>query len=193
MDVRPATREKIILSILVLLLLGGVIWRVVELRSPAPEIVLQATGHNENAFAEEPGQEIIVHLAGAVENPGVYHLPEGARVYELLAMGGGLCPQAEGDRLNQARPLMDGERVYVPRAGEEPSLREPGGEEGRININTAGVQELSTLPGIGEVRAGQIVAHREEHGYFRDPAEIMDVGGIGESTYNNIAGLITIY
>ena len=69
----------------------------------------------------------------------------------------------------------------------------PGEAAAKININRASVEELTTLPGIGPARAERIVAYREKNGYFSDPSEIMDVSGIGESIYESIADLITVY
>ncbi len=191
MGFEAGLKEKIVLGLLVLLIIVGVIWRAVEVAAPTPEII-QAGQIEEEAREDAEPELIIVHLAGAVKNPGVYHLPTGSRVYELLEAGGGFNEDADYETLNQARPLLDGEQIYVRRAGETPANGSSAAPS-KININHATAAELTELPGIGEVRAEQIVNHREKHGFFSDPTEIMDVSGIGEATFNNIAGLITIY
>ena len=188
-------REKIVIGFLVLLLVGGGAWRAVQTTAPAGEVALAGQQQNlsaEQELAKEP-ELITVHLVGAVNNPGVYQLPEGSRVFELLELGGGFNEDADREALNQARPLFDGEQVYIYRTGEtEHSPSTPDGG-GKININRASASDLTALPGIGDVRANQIVAHREAHGFFTDLEQIMDVSGIGQTTFNNIADQTTIY
>lgn len=185
--------EKVVIGLLVLLLLGGGVWRGFESKAGGPELVqadLETTGPE-----VEPEPELItVHLAGAVVNPGVYHLPTGSRVYELLDLAGGFSDEADRDYLNQARPLMDGEQIFVLKHEENATVSSSAaGSSAKININSASAAELTVLPGIGEVRASQIIAHRDKHGLFTDIKELMDVSGIGEKTFENIAELITIY
>lgn len=185
--------EKVVIGLLVLLLLGGGVWRGFESKAGGPELVqadLETTGPE-----VEPEPELItVHLAGAVVNPGVYHLPTGSRVYELLDLAGGFSDEADRDFLNQARPLMDGEQIFVLKHEENATVSSSAaGSSAKININSASAAELTSLPGIGEVRASQIIAHRDKHGLFTDIKELMDVSGIGEKTFENIAELITIY
>ncbi len=194
MEGKTALREKVILGVLVLLLITGGAWRAVDIyRDPGPEIM--RVDHYETGGQPEEVPEpalISVHLVGAVNSPGVYQLPEGSRVYELLELGGGFTGEADRESLNQARPLLDGEQVYVHLVGENPPS-DQGGATALININRASESELTALPGIGEVRAAQIVQHREKHGYFKVKEDIMDVGGIGQATFDNFADMITIY
>ena len=189
-------REKIVIGFLVLLLIGGGVWRAVQTSAPGGEVAL--VGQQQESFSadhdlvDEP-EMITVHLVGAVNNPGVYQLPVGSRVFELLEIGGGFSEDADQEALNQARPLLDGEQIYIHRTGEterSPSMPDGGG---KININRASASDLTALPGIGDVRANQIVAHRENLGFFTDLEQIMDVSGIGQTTFNNIADQITIY
>ncbi len=192
MDGKPANREKILILFVVLLFLAGGTWRAVNhYSSPEPEIVL--IDNVEGAQEQELEPEMItVHLVGKVNNPGVYILPEGSRVYELLAMGGGFTEGADREAVNKARPLLDGEQVHIFGEGEVVKSSSAG-TPGLININRASASDLTALPGIGEVRAEQIVRYREEHGQFRNIEEIMDVSGIGQATFDNFAGLITVY
>ncbi len=191
--------EKAIVGLLILLLVGGGLWRSGHLNSGSRELTLiphsEETQQAWDAGESEKVELITVHLTGAANNPGIYHLPAGARVYELLNLAGGLSIEADPESLNQARPLMDGEQIHIARQGEQPVPAAMNSQSGvrQVNINTAGQAELSTLPGIGEVRAGQIIAHREKYGFFKDPRELMDVSGIGEKTYENLADMITIY
>jgi len=187
-------REKIILGVLVLLLVSGGAWRAAHIhRGPNPEISRVDSAESALQPAKEAEPVLIsVHLVGAVNKPGVYQLAEGSRVYELLELGGGFTEEADREGLNQARPLFDGEQVYVSRIGEKPPAAEKG-TPGLININRASAAELTSLPGIGEVRAAQIIEHREKHGYFKAKEDIMEISGIGQAIFDNIADMITVY
>ncbi|MFO7952008.1 MAG: ComEA family DNA-binding protein [Bacillota bacterium] len=193
MEREEGKREKFILGVLVLLLVAGGIWKAVEMGNTEPELLPESADLSQELNEDELAPELIsVHLVGAVQNPGVYELVEGARVYELLELGGGFREDAEKESLNQARPLFDGEQVYVPYIGEAPESSTTG-DNAKININRASASELTALPGIGEVRAGQIVKYREKHGYFTEKEQVMEVSGIGEATFNNFAEMITVY
>jgi len=144
---------------------------------------------------------VVVHAAGAVVEPGVYELPAGARVDDLVVAAGGLAPDADADRVNLALPLVDGERVYVPAVGEavvpeapgpsgDGATGEPtdaggaagGGAAGApVDVNTADLAALEELPGIGPVTAQAIVDHRAEHGLFASVDDLLAVNGIGEA------------
>ncbi len=189
-------REKILLALLVLLLLGGVFWKVAPavVSTIDPDRPADQNGllPQEPAPAPEPEPEMItVHLVGAVIKPGIYHLPVGSRVYELIEAGGGASEDADITSVNLARPLYDGEQVFIYRVGE--AAADPAPAERKVNINKASGEELMTLPQIGEVRAQSIIEHREKYGPFTDIKEIMDVSGIGTGTFNRIKDLITIY
>lgn len=152
---------------------------------------------NEADGSETSSAQLYVQVSGAVECPGVYAFPEGSRVYEAIARAGGLTEDAYDVELNQAQLLTDGQKIYVPVVGEAVTVSQNGSaglsDDGRININTATVEELMTLTGIGETRAKSIVAYRDAHGPFAAPEDLQQVSGIGESTYRKIADAITIY
>lgn len=149
-----------------------------------------------------------VHVCGAVEQPGVYSLPENSRVADAIAAAGGLTVNAAGDYLNQARKVVDGERVYVPdkkeaeklaAAGEntiavleESSSQNKTAADGKININTATKEQLMQLSGIGATRAEAIIAYRDKQGSFKTCRDLMKVDGIKESVYNKICENITV-
>lgn len=194
MEGKVTLREKIFLGLLILLLLAGVVWRALDNKiSPDPEIIHAGINQEEAGEHEKTPELITVHLVGAVINPGVYQLPFGSRVYELIELCGGFSPGADREAINQARPLFDGEQVFIHKFGETPTSISGSPDQARININRASAAELTALPGIGDVRAEQIVLYRESHGYFTDIREITGISGIGETTFNNIADLITVY
>ena len=193
MDKISGISEKIVIGVIVLILIGGGLWRGLPVKSTLAPVNLPEPEIRSDSEPDEP-ELIIVYLTGAVSRPGIYHLEEGSRIYELIEKAGGFSEEADGEAMNLARPLVDGEQIHVVRIGETPAAG-PAGEVsgGKININQAGESELTSLPGIGEVKARQIISHREKHGPFRDTRELMDVSGIGEKTYENIADLVTIY
>lgn len=151
------------------------------------------------ASKSEDGQQdelsvIYVHVCGAVNEPGVVMLPEGSRGQDALEAAGGLTQDAAVDLVNLAQPLDDGMKLYFPTREEAADWQESeqAKEAGLVNINTAGVELLCTLPGIGEARAKAIVAHRETNGNFQTIEDIMQVSGIKESAFGKIRDLITV-
>lgn len=149
---------------------------------------------------EEKKTEIYVQIDGAVKKPGVYTFAEESRVYELIEAAGGLLPEAYDLGINQAKRLADGEKIYVytkeeiENGAETTDTQNPRGQtdDGKVNINTASVEELMTLSGIGETRAKDIIAYRNAHGAFSLPEDLKNVSGIGDSTYNKIADAIIV-
>jgi len=143
---------------------------------------------------------IVVHVTGAVPRPGVYALPEGARVQDAISASGGFLAEADKEFINLARVLDDGEMLDIPyTAGFSPVVPTPvenvitsGSDTDLININTASSFELDTLPGIVPTTAGKIIAYREENGPFLAPEDIINVSGIGPGTYERIKDLITV-
>jgi len=142
-----------------------------------------------------------VHVTGAVLHADVYALPEGSRVKQAIEAAGGAAPDADVDRLNLALVLRDGMQVYVPRRGEAAGVPAgpassnqpvPGLSAGPININTATVEELDSLPGIGPAIAQRIVEDRTANGPFKKPEDLKRVRGIGEALFNQIKDRIVV-
>lgn len=138
----------------------------------------------------------VVHVSGAVERPGVVTVADRARVADAIDAVGGAMPDAQLDRLNLARIVEDGERIHVPRVGEDaPPPDEPASRgvlaDGRIDLNAASQAELETLPGVGPARAQAIIAEREARP-FRVPGDLRRVAGIGEVTFQRLAPLVAV-
>ena len=149
-----------------------------------------------------------VHVAGEVNQPGVYVVEPGMIVADALELAGGMTAQADVDRVNLALRLYDGLQVFVPAKGEAVVLpTEPapvvdgnGGDDAaappppgeKININTATLAELDSLPGIGPSTAQNIIDHRTQNGPFARIEDVMNVPGIGEGKFNDMKGLITV-
>ncbi len=155
-----------------------------------------------------PAAEIVVHVAGEVAAPGVYRLPEGARVVDAVAAAGGATGVADMNVINLAAPVHDGERIFLPAlGGTVPAVvaggggagGSPGGDgatggadAGPVNINTATADELDTLPGVGPATAAAIIAHRDQHGPFASVEALGDVRGIGPAKLDALRGLVTV-
>lgn len=201
-------RQQLILLALAAILLFGASYRyavskVKTLDEGKPVVKQVDTAENTAGRA----REVVVHVAGAVEKPGIYSLPPGSRVDDAVKQAG-LLPDADVDKLNLAALLTDGQKVHVPlhqtvqsagtgRASGIPTSAlntgEASGSQGLININTAGKAELETLPGIGPAMADRIIQYREEKGPFSTAEDIKNVSGIGEKRYEQLKDKITIF
>lgn len=135
-----------------------------------------------------------VSVEGAVERPGSYTLPAGSLVDAAVRAAGGLCAEADLERINLARELKSGDHVHVPRFGEVLPTATPYGlsADGRIDINLADAALLETLPGIGPAIGQRIVEYREMNGPFQTVEEIQEIKGIGPVTFEGIRGMIAV-
>jgi len=170
------------------LFLAALIWVVA--RSPSGEAVILRP-----VPTDKP---IIVYITGAVPRPGVYALPQGARVQDVISASGGFLAEAEKSQINLAALLEDGQKLDIPYIeGGSPILATSGPTVAAvttelININTASVADLDSLPGIGRTTAQKIVTYREQNGPFVSTQDIINVSGIGPGTYERIKDLITV-
>lgn len=146
---------------------------------------------NGEAHNEEKETFIYVDIDGAVNNPGVYGLYEGSRVIDAINKAGGLKETAATQNLNKARKLNDGEKIYIYEEGDIEIISDNIISSTLININTASMDSLMTLPGIGEVYAKRIIDYRSSK-KFTSIEEIKNVTGIGDKTFDKIKELITI-
>lgn len=165
--------------------------------------------HETEPVTEASAQEICVYVCGAVAAEGVYTLPADARAADAAAAAGGLTPEAASGYVNLAEKLQDGMRIYFPTeaelsGGEVPGWaagsagmqqENPAAEEsatGLVNLNTAGKEELMTLPGVGESKADAILKYREENGGFDRIEDLMNISGIKEGVFNQLKDRITV-
>ncbi len=141
---------------------------------------------------------ICVYICGQVKNPGVYEVSSESRLFEVVKKAGGFTKKADEASINLAQIAMDGQMVVVPaEQGNKDSVSTDSdmtsdSDSGKINLNTAGADELMTLSGIGEVKAQSIIAYREQSGAYKAIEDVMNVSGIGEATFDNIKDQVTV-
>ena len=134
---------------------------------------------------------IFVDIKGAVKNPGVYRMKVGDRVKDALEAAGGLTEEADSQKVNLAKRLEDQMVIVVPKVGEEAEEISAGvtskeeAKEGKVNINTATVEELKTLKGVGEKKAEAIIEYRKKNGSFKTKEDLMKVRGIGKKLFES--------
>ena len=144
----------------------------------------------------QPASQVVVYVSGEVMRPGVYTLNSEHRVAEALGAAGGPTADADLDRINLAMRLNDEDQIHVPSIGDggsvQPAGSSPSTASGKLNVNTATVEELESLPGIGASRAAAIVEYRNTHGPFQRVEDLVEVSGIGDGILGSIRNLIEI-
>lgn len=193
--------NKSLLSLTLLLLLTLAACKKQDLLydSEEPGEELPSTNEREaepgrEAGVEEAPTRICVYVCGQVANPGVYVLAAEARIGEAVEAAGGMTPEAADTWLNLAEHMTDGQKIEVPSREEAQKLEEQADEQksSLVNLNTATVQELTTLRGIGESKAEDILNYREQHGGFGTIEELMQIPGIKERVFEKIKDQITV-
>jgi competence protein ComEA len=173
------------------------------------------TGADNGAPESQGGPQITVHVAGAVRNPGIFKLSNGARVFDAIAAAGGAEPAAELNNLNLAAVVQDAAKIHVPRTGEtvpapaagsvgtggtvggggttgNGSQGSGGSADGKLNLNTATADELDALPKVGPVLAKRIVEWRQQHGPFAAVEDLDAVDGVGPKMMETLLPLVTV-
>lgn len=197
-------RRGLALLAVVALVVGVITWMELRPReAPAPADGGPVTAEDVTAAATPRAAAgataaVTVHVSGRVSNPGIHRLPAGSRVADAVAAAGGSASGADLERLNLARKLVDGEQIQVPLHGQPippppPGPAGAGGTEPQrpIDLNTATAEQLEELPGVGEVTAERIIAHRTERP-FRSVEDLLDVEGIGERRLEALRDLVVV-
>ena len=212
LEMKGYLMKSMTVFVMVFVLLSGCGTRTAETVRMSYDVSDSSEAHDEDFYfpkesaesesTESEASELIkVFVCGAVMHAGVYCVPAGSRLGEAIELAGGMSGDADPDYLNQARVLTDGEQIRVPTRAETEGVQAPavqtavGGEEsshGKVNINTADIEELQTLSGIGETRALAIISYRETNGAFERIEDIMNVSGIKTALFNAIKEDITV-
>lgn len=177
----------------------------------AKEILSPFSSSEENQLpegntVEEDARPKVMYtdIKGSVKEPGIYSFSSEERVYDVLKRAGGLLEEADSDRNNFSAKIEDQQVLYIPAVGEEPPehLNQSASPEGKqstadtepskININTASPSELQQIPGIGSVKAQEIIRFREENGSFQKVEDLQEISGIGEKTVEKLKNFVTI-
>jgi len=197
------SREHVV--VVVVALVVGVVFAVMTYqRSRAEEVpvVPSVSISAEPTPSPSAPPTVKVHVLGAVVRPGVVTLPEGSRVEDAIAAAGGLTGDADPALLNMAAVVVDGSQIVIGTTGSPAGEVNGGSGAGgsgssggagiKVNINTASEAELETLPGIGPVTAGKIIAWRTDHGRFSTVDELQEVSGIGPKTMAQLEPYVTV-
>jgi competence protein ComEA len=156
---------------------------------PLPPV---GTGATSTAPAR-PALRVVVDVVGAVRRPGLYRFAQGARVADAVARAGGATRHAALAQVNLAAPLSDGEQVVVPARGSPGSAgrgADPSAPSGPLDLNSATLEQLDALPGVGPVTAQKILDYRQQHGAFTSLAELDAIPGIGPARIDQLRGLV---
>ena len=198
-------KQKIVLIIIAIIAVGIV---AIYYINSTKEIYSYEETSNEIEIVETKEEEknIIVHITGAVKNRGIVEVKENARINDVVEAAGGPSKNADLNQVNLAYAVEDGQKIYIPSVDEykektEEIIQEDAGSgvtknlnetQKIININKANLQELCTLPGVGESTAKKIIQYRTEHGNFKKIEELKKVSGIGEAKYNELKSFVKI-
>ncbi|MCI4168219.1 helix-hairpin-helix domain-containing protein [Bacillus spizizenii] len=172
-------------------------------KEPMKQTVSTETENTEvkqEAFKDESNETIVIDIKGAVKHPGVYEMRTGDRLSQAIEKAGGTSEQADEMQVNLAELLQDETVVYIPKRGEETAVQQgiggaiqsDGGKGALVNINTATLEELQGISGVGPSKAEAIIAYREENGRFQTTEDITKVSGIGEKSFEKIKSSITV-
>jgi competence protein ComEA len=194
MDLHALSRGRAIAGALLLiaaLFLGG---RYLAGAGSAREVSAAPAASGE--LRAEPRPRLVVHVVGAVRRPGLYRLEDGARIADALRRAGGATRKADLSLVNLAAPISDGTQIVVPKrvpaapAGASPADPGAAPAAGPIHLNTATVEQLDELPGIGPVTAQKIVDYREQHGAFSSVDDLDAIPGIGPARLEQLRELV---
>jgi len=183
-------RRRLLVAGVVLFLLLAVCGRLL-LRSHEPAVVapVRVAAPAKTATSAR----LFVHVVGAVARPGLYRLPEGSRVADALARAGGTTRKAQLELVNLAARIADGEQIVVPRRGSPGAVVPTGASgvsTGPVHLNTATLEQLDALPGVGPVTAQKILDYRQQHGGFGSVDALDAIPGIGPARLEQLRGLV---
>lgn len=216
-------KQKIIFIIILIFMIGVIVYYIFSTLSNYNDETFVNNSEEESLMNSQDEEElqnnnsednkILIHISGCVKNNTVVSLPEGSRINDAIEAAGGLTNDADLTNINLAYILEDGEKIYIPKKGEEfteesyssavssetssvktgiSSSTISSSKTTKININKATQTELETIPGIGPSTALKIIDYREENGKFNSIEDIKNVSGIGDAKYEKMKDYITV-
>jgi competence protein ComEA len=197
------TGRRVVVAIVALAAVGLVGGYGVAMRAKPKAEKISLASPGAAGAARPSGRQVYVHVGGAVQRPGLYEVPDGSRVFDAVRAAGGATESADLDSLNLASKVKDGDKILVPARVEPGADPPPGGATasggggaaaagGLINLNSATLEQLDSLPGVGPSTAQKIIDYRTQHGGFRSVDELMDVPGIGPAKFAELKDQVTV-
>ena len=186
-----SAKAAVIGGILLILVGVGGLFSKKEVSMEETEVVVTTMLAEKTEVSTTQETVIFVDIKGEVRNPGVYQMKVGDRVKDALEAAGGLTAEADSQKVNLAKRIEDQMVIVVPKVGEEAEeipageTRKEATKEGKVNINTATVEELKTLKGVGEKKAEAIIEYRKKNGSFQTKEDLMKVRGIGKKLFES--------
>lgn len=193
---RPRAVAYLVVVLAVLALGGRFLVGAIGRSGPAPARPALALDASSVADESRTAPTLVVHVVGAVRHPGLYLLPEGSRIDDAIRKAGGARARADLGLVNLAAPIADGQQILVPKRASPGSPPVDAGASsvpgGPVHLNTATLEQLDTLPGVGPVTAEKILAYRDEHGAFQSIDELDAVSGIGPARLEELRELVAL-
>ena len=181
-------KKSIIALLVIIMAVGGWTYYSIgedsdmELEPATAQVLGNGSSENENCA---------VYVCGAVKNPGVVLLAQSGRIMDAVNQCGGLLPNADAEKINLAQGIKDGMQIVVPNKMElednRPATKDSVSSDGRISINTADVDELTKIPGVGKATAQRIIDYRNQNGRFTAIEDLMKIKGIGRAKFEKMA------
>jgi len=192
------------LFVVITLLLIILISYFIKLKDDSEAIIVNEFYEETSGNLETTVSNIVVHITGCVQSPGIVTVPTGSRIIDVISSAGGATPDADFSKINLAYIVSDAQKIYIPSINDDlqesdyisglagENVIEQENSSNIININTASQSELETLPGVGPSTAIKIINYRKENGNFKKIDDIMNVPGIGENKFNNLKEYISV-
>lgn len=189
-----------LITMLVILLLSIYFYvssekKEINITKDDPPLVSEEIELEQEVAEEKEEVTMMVDVKGAVMDPGVYHADLGERVIDLIKKAGGFTTEANQDQVNLSQHIEDEMVIFVPKIGEEgepAQFQKENQDSNKVNINKASESELQTLPGIGPSKAMAIIEYRETNGGFKTIADLKEISGIGEKTFEKLEAYISV-
>ena len=190
----------ILLIIIAIIVISGIVVKINHQNEVTIEDFFVESQSNADITTDDSANKIKIHIDGYVKNPGIIEIEDGSRIADAIDQVGGLLPDASLKNVNLAYELKDGEKIYIPSKAEEienqiqiVSMGDGESTENtKVNINTATIDELQKVSGIGQSTAQKIIDYRNKNGKFKKIEELKEITGIWDKKYDTIKEQVTV-